>query len=37
MTKDGVWEVGGFELKLTNLDKVIFPPRDEARRSRSAT
>jgi bifunctional non-homologous end joining protein LigD len=28
MTKDGVWEVGGFELKLTNLDKVIFPPRD---------
>jgi bifunctional non-homologous end joining protein LigD len=29
MTKDGVWEVGGFELKLTNLDKVIFPPRDE--------
>jgi bifunctional non-homologous end joining protein LigD len=30
MTKDGTWEVGGFELKLTNLDKVIFPPRDEA-------
>ena len=29
MTKDGVWTVGGFELKLTNLDKVIFPPRDE--------
>ncbi|HXG26392.1 MAG TPA: DNA ligase D [Candidatus Binatia bacterium] len=29
MTKDGIWEVGGFELKLTNLDKVIFPPRDE--------
>ena len=29
MTKDGVWEVGGFELKLTNLDKVIFPPRDD--------
>ena len=27
MTKDGVWEVGGFELKVTNLDKVIFPPR----------
>jgi bifunctional non-homologous end joining protein LigD len=23
-----VWEVGGFELKVTNLDKVIFPPRD---------
>jgi bifunctional non-homologous end joining protein LigD len=30
MTKDGVWTVGGFELKLTNLDKVIFPPRDDA-------
>lgn len=29
MTKDGVWEVGGFELKLTNLDKVIFPPRSD--------
>jgi bifunctional non-homologous end joining protein LigD len=29
MTKDGVWEVGGFELKLTNLDKVIFPPRKD--------
>ena len=28
MTKDGVWTVGGFDLKLTNLDKVIFPPRD---------
>jgi bifunctional non-homologous end joining protein LigD len=27
MTKDGVWEVGGFELKVTNVDKVIFPPR----------
>jgi bifunctional non-homologous end joining protein LigD len=27
MTKDGTWEVGGFELKLTNLEKVIFPPR----------
>jgi bifunctional non-homologous end joining protein LigD len=29
VTKDGMWEVGGFELKLTNLDKVIFPARDE--------
>jgi bifunctional non-homologous end joining protein LigD len=29
MTKDGTWEVGGFELKLTNLDKVIFPPRED--------
>ena len=27
MTKDGTWSVGGFDLKLTNLDKVIFPPR----------
>jgi bifunctional non-homologous end joining protein LigD len=27
LTKDGVWSVGGFELKLTNLDKVLFPPR----------
>ena len=26
MTKDGVWSVGGFELKLTNLDKVLFKP-----------
>jgi bifunctional non-homologous end joining protein LigD len=30
MTKDGPWSVGGFELKLTNLDKVIFPARDDA-------
>ena len=40
MTKDGVWEVGGFELKLTNLDKVIFPARaadGDERPSRSAT
>ncbi|HKG18428.1 MAG TPA: DNA ligase D, partial [Candidatus Limnocylindrales bacterium] len=29
MTKDGAWEVGGFELKLTNLDKVIFPAREK--------
>src|SRR5207244_1733339 len=27
MTKDGVWTVGGFELKLTNLDKVLFKPK----------
>ena len=27
MTKDGVWSVGGFELKLTNLDKELFKPR----------
>ena len=27
MTKDGAWSVGGFELKLTNLDKVLFKPK----------
>jgi bifunctional non-homologous end joining protein LigD len=27
MTKDGVWTVGGFELKVTNLDKVLFKPK----------
>jgi bifunctional non-homologous end joining protein LigD len=27
LTRDGTWSVGGFELKLTNLDKVLFPPR----------
>ena len=31
--REGIWTVGGFELKLTNLDKVLFPayadrPRD---------
>jgi bifunctional non-homologous end joining protein LigD len=25
----GKWQVGGHELALTNLDKVLFPPRDE--------
>jgi DNA ligase D-like protein (predicted ligase)/DNA ligase D-like protein (predicted polymerase) len=25
---DGTWSVAGQELKLTNLDKVLFPPRD---------
>ncbi|HEV2005782.1 MAG TPA: DNA ligase D [Candidatus Limnocylindrales bacterium] len=25
--KDGTWRVGGFELKLTNLDKPLFPAR----------
>jgi bifunctional non-homologous end joining protein LigD len=24
--KEGVWHIGGRELKLTNLDKVLFPP-----------
>lgn len=27
MKGDGLWSVGGFELKLTNLDKVLFPGR----------
>jgi bifunctional non-homologous end joining protein LigD len=27
--KEGVWRVGGQDLKLTNLDKVLFPPLDE--------
>jgi bifunctional non-homologous end joining protein LigD len=27
MTKDGPWSVGGFELKLTNLNKVLFKPK----------
>jgi bifunctional non-homologous end joining protein LigD len=27
MEKDGTWTVGGFELKLTNLDKPLFPAR----------
>jgi bifunctional non-homologous end joining protein LigD len=26
----GTWELGGHELALTNLDKVLFPPRDNA-------
>ena len=25
MTKDGVWRVGGHDVNLTNLDKVLFP------------
>jgi DNA ligase D len=25
---DGAWAVAGQELKLTNLDKILFPPRD---------
>ena len=29
MTSDGLWAVGGFELKLTNLDKVLFPGRTD--------
>jgi len=30
MSRDGVWNIGGRELKVTNLDKVLFPPRDGA-------
>lgn len=25
--REGVWHIGGVDLKLTNLDKTIFPPR----------
>ena len=28
MKAEGLWTVGGEELKLTNLDKTLFPPRD---------
>ena len=28
--REGVWSVGGFELKLTNLDKPLFPPARDA-------
>jgi bifunctional non-homologous end joining protein LigD len=28
MTRDGLWHVGGEELKVTNLDKALFPPRE---------
>ena len=30
--KEGVWRVGGDELKLTNLDKPLFEPREARRR-----
>ena len=30
MTRDGVWRVGGQELRLTNLDKALFPPAEGA-------
>src|SRR5439155_4621658 len=29
MVKEGIWSVGGAELKLTNLDKVLFDGRDD--------
>ena len=29
MKAEGPWQVSGQELKLTNLDKVLFPPRDD--------
>lgn len=28
---DGTWSLGGYELKVTNLDKVLFPPGTERR------
>ncbi|HET9519463.1 MAG TPA: hypothetical protein VFO73_00280, partial [Candidatus Limnocylindrales bacterium] len=30
MPKEGVWSVGGRQLKVTNLDKVLFPPIEGA-------
>jgi bifunctional non-homologous end joining protein LigD len=30
MTRDGLWSVFGRELRITNLDKVMFAPRDGA-------
>jgi bifunctional non-homologous end joining protein LigD len=30
MPKEGLWKIGGRELKLTNLDKVLFPALDPA-------
>ena len=30
--RKGSWALGGHELRLTNLDKVLFPPRDRRRR-----
>ena len=32
LKRSGTWELGGRELQLTNLDKVMFPPRDRRRR-----
>jgi bifunctional non-homologous end joining protein LigD len=29
MGTDGIWRVGGRDLKVTNLDKVLFEPRDD--------
>ncbi len=28
LRSDGTWEIGGREVRVTNLDKVLFPPRD---------
>ncbi len=28
LPKEGVWSIGGRQLKVTNLDKVLFPPLD---------
>ena len=32
LQRAGTWTLGGRELRLTNLDKVLFPPRDRRRR-----
>src|SRR3954447_1991350 len=29
MGQEGIWEVGGESLKVTNLDKVLFPPKQD--------
>ena len=30
LAREGTWSVGGFDLKLTNLDKPLFPPGPDA-------
>jgi bifunctional non-homologous end joining protein LigD len=32
LKRRGTWELDGYKLELTNLDKVLFPPRDLRRR-----
>ncbi|HTC86320.1 MAG TPA: non-homologous end-joining DNA ligase, partial [Candidatus Acidoferrum sp.] len=35
--KEGVWKVGGRELKLTNLDKTLFPPHPDTKGDKPIT
>ena len=30
LSREGLWSVGGHELKLTNLDKTLFPPLEDS-------